>query len=145
MTKFLIIFISFLASPVLACDCSDIKFADKFTQSDFVAKARIIKVYPNKNDQEIYKVDILIIDLFKGEKLKSVYIEGRSDGKKGSSCNTVIPKNTELIIYASKNGNNQFSFGSCSGYLILNGEGKYRQDKEKNGTRNVDFVENKGH
>ena len=129
--KLFILFLALYAGETFACTCMPRKFAEKYVQSDFVAVAKIIKVYQNEGEEELYKADILIRDLFKGENLKSIYIEGRSDGKKGSSCSIFIPENTELIIYAIKNGNNQFSFDSCSGYLILKQEGKNRKNTEK--------------
>jgi hypothetical protein len=84
-----------------------------------VAKARIVKVYKNESEEEIYKADILIRDLYKGPTIKSIYVEGRSDGKIGSSCAIFIPENIELIIYA-RNNNGHFTMGSCSGMVYLN-------------------------
>jgi hypothetical protein len=120
--KLLLLIFLLLAGKTFACVCIPPKFTEKYTQSDFVAVAKIIKVYRNESEEEVYKADILIKDLFKGENLTSIYIEGRSDGKRGSSCNIFIPESTELIIYARKKTNNQFSFSACSGYLILNQE-----------------------
>ena len=131
LNKILLLIFVLYAGNTLACSCIPPKFVEKYIQSDFVAVAKIIKVYQNEGEEELYKADILIRDLFKGQNLNSIYIEGRSDGKKGSSCNLVIPVNTELIIYARKNGNNQFSFGSCSGYLILNRQWKHSEEQEK--------------
>lgn len=131
--KLLLVILLLLAAQSFACVCIPPKFTEKFTQSDFVAEAKIIKVYANEGEEEIYRADILIKNLFKGEKLTSIYIEGRSDGKKGSSCSIFIEHNTELIIYARKKNSSLFSFGSCSGYLILNKEGtnpKQTQERE---------------
>ena len=110
---------TFLTLKTLACVCMPPKFTEKYTASDFVAKARIIKVYKNESDEELYKADILIHALYKGVSIKSIYVEGRSDGKRGSSCAIFIPENTELIIYA-KNSDGNFTTGSCSGLVYLN-------------------------
>jgi len=129
--KTLLLLFLVYAGNTLACSCLSPKFAEKYIQSDFVAVAKIIKVYQNEGEEEIYKADILIRDLFKGENLKSIYIQGRSDGQKGSSCSIFIPENTELIVYAIQKSNNKFAFDSCSGYLILNRKWKYSEKQEK--------------
>lgn len=113
-------FIFFLSANSFACVCIPPKFTEKYTGSDFVARAKIITVYKNESEDELYKADILIYDLYKGPSIKSIYIEGRSDGKRGSSCSIFIPENTELIIYARNFDNGKFAFGSCSGYVYLN-------------------------
>ncbi|TDE17355.1 hypothetical protein [Dyadobacter psychrotolerans] len=129
--KILLLILMLVANEALACMCMHYKFAEKYIQSDFVAVAKITKVYPNEGEEEIYKADIKIRNLLKGENLQSIYIQGRSDGKRGSSCSIFIPENTELIIYARKTAKNKFSFGSCSGYLILNQKGIGREKTEK--------------
>lgn len=110
----------FLSINSLACVCMLQKFAEKYTESDFVARARIIKAYKNEGEEELYKADILIYDLYKGHKIKSIYVEGRSDGKRGSSCAIFIPENTELIIYAKKYEKRNFIIGYCPGLVYLN-------------------------
>ncbi|MBE9464226.1 hypothetical protein ACFP1I_06470 [Dyadobacter subterraneus] len=109
----------------LACVCMPQKFTEKYTQSDFVAKARIVKVYKNKSEEELYKADILIYDLYKGMKVKSLYVQGRSDGKRGSSCAILISENTDLIIYAKDTYQGTYTIGYCPGLVYLN------QDKRR--------------
>lgn len=105
---------------VFACDCVQPKITEKYVESEFVARAKIVKNYKNESAVELYKADIIISELFKGEPLKSIYILGRSDDKIGSSCAIFIPENTELIIYARKDSNGKYTVGICSGLFYLN-------------------------
>ncbi len=103
-------------------------------RSEFVAEVKITKVYENEGEEEIYKSDIEILNLYKGDPLKSIYVAGRSDGKMGSSCAIRIHENTELIAYGHKNKDGEMVIGMCSGltytknhYFINN----KRIDREK--------------
>ncbi|MCK8143329.1 hypothetical protein MW871_15980 [Flavobacterium sp. I-SCBP12n] len=113
-----------------ACICNDQSITEKYIQSEFVAKVKIIKNYKNVDSKEIYKADIIINELYKGESLKSIYINGRSDGNMGSSCSIFIPENTELIIYAQKNNNGKYTIGMCSGLLYLKKSNLKKQVRE---------------
>jgi len=130
MKNILQITIFLFSIGIFACTCEDPKITEKYIESDFVAKARIIKNYKNENSKELYKADILISELFKGEKLNSIYVAGRSDGRMGSSCAIFIPENTELIIYAQKNKDGKYSVGMCSGLLYLSNRNVKRQKRE---------------
>ena len=130
MKKILQITIFLFSIGVFACTCDDPKITEKFIESDFVAKAKIIKNYKNESSRELYKADIIISELYKGEKLKSIYVAGRSDGGIGSSCAIFIPENTELIVYAQKNKDGKYSVGMCSGLLYLNKRNLKRQKRE---------------
>ena len=130
MKKILQITIFLFSIGVFACTCDDPKITEKFIESDFVAKARIIKNYKNESSRELYKADIIISELYKGEELKSIYVAGRSDGGFGSSCAIFIPENTELIVYARINKDGKYSVGMCSGLLYLNKRNLKRQKRE---------------
>jgi len=130
MRKILQIIIFFYSAGVLACTCDDPMITEKFIQSDFVAKAKIVRNYKNESSKELYKADIVISELFKGEKQTSIYVAGRSDGNMGSSCAIFIPENTELIIYAQKNEDGKYSVGMCSGLLYLKNQNLKRQKRE---------------
>ncbi|GGE22895.1 hypothetical protein GCM10010831_24740 [Psychroflexus salis] len=130
MKKILQITIFLFSIGTFACTCDNPKITEKFIESDFVAKARIIKNYKNENSRELYKADIIISELYKGEELKSIYVAGRSDGGIGSSCAIFIPENTELIVYARKNKDGKYSVGMCSGLLYLNKRNLKRQKRE---------------
>lgn len=130
MKKILQILILLFSTGIFACDCDDPNITEKFIESDFVAKAKIVKNYKNESSRELYKADIIINELFKGNELKSIYVAGRSDGGIGSSCAIFIPENTELIIYARKNQDGKYSVGMCSGLLYLTNPNFKRQKRE---------------
>ncbi|WP_299675800.1 hypothetical protein [uncultured Tenacibaculum sp.] len=145
MKKILQITIFLFSIGIFACTCEDPNVTEKFIESDFVAKARIVKNYKNESSKELYKADIVISELFKGNELKSIYIAGRSDGGIGSSCAIFIPENTELIVYARKNKDGKYSVGMCSGLLYLNKRNLKRQKRELDilkmfKSKNIDFT-----
>jgi hypothetical protein len=146
MKNILQITIFLFSIGVFACTCDDPKITEKFIESDFVAKARIIKNYKNESSREFYKADIIISELYKGEELKSIYVAGRSDGGIGSSCAIFIPENTELIVYAGKNKDGKYSVGMCSGLLYLNKRNLKSQKRELEilkmfKSKNIDFTD----
>lgn len=130
MKKIFQIVLLLFSATMLGCTCDPPKITEKYIQSDFVAKVKIIKNYKNENSRELYKADIIISELFKGERLKSIFVSGRSDRNIGSSCSIFIPENTELIIYASKNKDGKFTIGICSGLLYLSKSRSKSQNRE---------------
>lgn len=103
-----------------ACDCSHITFMDKYVQSDFVARIQIVKNYPNQGASLSYRSNIAIKQLFKGDPVKSILIEGSSDGKRRTSCDIYFKEGTDMLVYARRLDSGQYSFNSCSGYCVLN-------------------------
>ncbi len=130
MKRIIQITIFLFSLRIFACTCDVPKITEKYTKSEFVAKAKIIKNYRNQISKSHYKADIIITELFKGESLKSIYVAGRSDGGIGNSCSIFIPENTELIIYARKNKDGKYSVGMCFGLLYLNKRNIKRQNRE---------------
>jgi hypothetical protein len=130
MKKILQIILYLITIEAFACDCTSPYLPEKFVRADFVANVTIIKVYPNKKNESGYKADIKIDKLFKGEKLKSIYISGRSDRTLGSSCDIFIPENTKLIVYATKNKEGNYGIGMCSGYVYLNSKNIHYEKRE---------------
>lgn len=130
MKKILLIITFLFSITNYACTCNDQSITEKYIQSEFVAKVKIIKNYKNLDSKEVYKADIIINELYKGERLKSIYINGRSDGNIGSSCSIFIPENTELIIYSQKNNNGKYTIGMCSGLLYLKKNSLQKQVRE---------------
>lgn len=146
MKKILQISIFLFSIGVFAYDCDPPKITEKYTQSDFVANVTIIKIYPNQKNEQGYRADIKINELFKGDRLKSVYVYGRSDNGFGTSCDIYIPENTNLIAYASKNKDGNFGIGMCSGLLYLNKRNLKRQKRELDilkmlKSKNIDFTD----
>lgn len=130
MKKIIQIILLLFSGAVFACTCNPPKVTEKYIESEFVAKAKIIKNYKNESSKELYRADILISELFKGESLKSIYVSGRSDRKIGSSCSIFIPENTELIIYARKDKDGKYIIGMCSGLLYINKSNQKKQKRE---------------
>jgi len=130
MKKILYILIFLFSIGIFACDCGEPSITEKYIQSDFVANVTILKIYPNQKGKQVYRADIKINELFKGEILKSIYVYGRSDNRIGTSCDIFIPENTTLIAYARKNNDGNFEIGMCSGLLYLNKTNQKRQERE---------------
>lgn len=130
MKKILQITILLFSIGVSACTCDPPKITEKYTQSDFVANVTIIKIYPNQKNEHGYRADIKINELYKGQRLKSIYVYGRSDNGIGTSCDIYIPENTNLIAYASINRDGNYGIGMCSGLLYLNKTNQKRQKRE---------------
>ncbi len=118
--KFALILIGLFCSfQGYACVCSHYKFMEKYIRSDFVARVTIVKNFPNRDSSFFYKANIVIKQLFKGDSVKSILIEGSSDGKKRTSCDIYFKEGTEMLVYAQLNGSGQYTFNSCSGYCVL--------------------------
>ncbi|MBA6155004.1 hypothetical protein H3Z83_00500 [Tenacibaculum sp. S7007] len=130
MKNFLFCLSILLSNSIYSCDCGVETVVNKFAHSTFVAKGKIIKNYNNLKGENIYKADIEIKDLYKGSKVKSVFVYGRSDNKIGTSCDIFIPEGTELILYAHKDKFNRLIIGMCSGLLYLNRKTYYSKEKK---------------
>ena len=146
MKKNLQIIIFLFSIGVFACDCDPPKITEKYTQSDFVANVTIVKIYPNQKNEHGYRADIKINELYKGNRLKSIYVYGRSDNGIGSSCDIYIPENTNLIAYANKNEEGNYGIGMCSGLLYLDKINQKRQKRELNilkifKSKKIDFTD----
>lgn len=115
MKKLIILPLILFLNSALACECMIRNFTDYYQNSDFVGIGKVIKVYPNETDEEIYKADILLTNLIKGKEISSIYVYGRSDGKMGSSCSIYTPVDEEYIFFGRKNEIGQIVFGACSG------------------------------
>lgn len=120
MKNLYVLLFFFLSISSFACICDSKTITEKYIESDFVAIVTITKIYPNQKNADSYRADIKINELFKGEKIKSIYVYGRSDGNFGSSCDIFIPVNTKLVAYAHKNSVGVYGVGMCSGLLYLN-------------------------
>ncbi len=133
---FLLFFLLAITSS-FACTCDPPPITVKYMRSDFVAKIKILKNYKSEGKAELYKADILIEELYKGEPLKSIYVEGRNtdnDLDIGSSCAIFIEEETELIAYGSKDNKGRITIGMCSGLVYLTGIYK------ENGTREIEIL-----
>lgn len=130
MKALLFIALILLIGDAHACMCLDQNFTDKYTGADFIASVKIVRNYKNEGDQIFYKSDIVIQKLYKGDSLRTLFVEGNSDGRRRTSCDIFIPENTELIVYAHKTGENRYKIGSCSGLLYLTPKPKNPETRE---------------
>ena len=115
-----LLLLCFLALETFACDCDEPSITEKYSESDFVAKIKILKVYENRRDEQGYRADIRIDKLYKGDSIAFMYVDGRTDEALfWTSCDIFIPENTELIAYAYQNEDGHYMVGMCSGLLYL--------------------------
>lgn len=111
---------------MLACTFDEPMMTENYTTVYFMAKAKIIRNYTNADSSNLYKAELSISELFKGESLNYIYVAGRGDVIPGNSSDLFIPKNTEQIVYAIKDHNGNYKIGMCSGLLYLNNLNKTR-------------------
>ena len=130
MKKLLFIPLLLLTIKAIACDCEEPDIIERYMQADFVASVQIVKNYPNEGEEGLYRSDIRIRKLFKGESIPSLHVAGRYDNDSlgvVSTCDIFIPENTELVVYAYLNQKGQYTIGMCSGLLYLKENGDQRQ------------------
>lgn len=126
MKYLLTLLILLLGNQAFACRCSFPSLIDGFTSGDFVGRIKIIKVYPNHDNEELYKADVEILEYFKGPKITSILIAGRSDGKIGSSCAVFYPEGSDLLVVAATDRDGKLRFGMCS--FKIDFKNNYRSD-----------------
>jgi hypothetical protein len=95
-----------------ACRCITAPLIDYFQRSQFVAKAKILKVTQDPSNEEYHDAEIELITLYKGEHLTKIKI--RSVIR--TSCYFLPKENTIWLIFASIL-DGKLSFGQCSGSL----------------------------
>lgn len=127
--KNLSIILFFLSIKAVSCSCSSTNLNTSFLTSDFVAKIKVIKKYKNVKKDEYYKVDIKILDLYKGNQINSIYIYGNSEFPQDSACWIYTDVDDEIIVYASKYENNRTEIRQCSRILILDNGKHYKFER----------------
>jgi hypothetical protein len=134
LLTFLLLFI--LRPSLFACSCTQTNLDRSFLYSDFVAKVEVLKKYENEENSEYYKVDIEILDLYKGKKVKSIFIYGNYKQKQQSACWIFTEENEKLIIYASIGEQNLPTIYACERIKFLDKvtfttkRGEYSRQKE---------------
>jgi hypothetical protein len=103
---------------------------EKYVHSDFVARVRIVKNYSNQGASLTYKSTVAIKQLFKGKMVKSILIEGSSDGKRRTSCDIYFKEGTEMLVYARLDGSGKYIFNSCSGYRVITHSDRSAEKRE---------------
>ena len=106
------VIIFLLPGGLFACSCANEGVINNFQQSEFVAKAKIIKITPDSANSEYHDAVIEIINLYKGEQLSKIKIMSSLN----TSCGFLPDENSTWIIFAST-WQGVLSFGFCSGSM----------------------------
>ena len=131
MRYFFTIAILLFSLKTYSCSCAGMySVSEKFSKADFVAKGKIIKNYKNKGEEETYKSDIKIDQIFKGVKVNSLLVYGNNGADTFSSCDIFIKEGTELIFYANKNYEGKLQIGFCSGLVYFKQVNKFKKELE---------------
>jgi hypothetical protein len=101
-----------VSAEAYACSCITGPLTYYFQRSQFVAKAKILKVTPDPSNAEYHDAEIDLITLYKGEHLTKIKI--RSVIR--TSCYFLPKENTTWLIFASMM-DDRLSFDLCSGSL----------------------------
>jgi hypothetical protein len=101
-----------LPGGLFACSCANVRVVNNFQRSEFVAKAKIIKITPDSANSEYHDAVIEIINLYKGERLSTIKIMSSLN----TSCGFLPDENSTWIIFAST-WQGILSFGFCSGSM----------------------------
>ncbi len=97
-----------------ACSCAYEGVVKNFQESEFVAKAKIIKITPDPKNSEYHDAVIEIISLYKGQHLSKIKIMSSLN----SSCGFLPIENSIWIIFAQR-WQGMLSFGFCSGSINI--------------------------
>lgn len=95
-----------------ACMCAYEGVVKNFQESEFIAKAKIIKITPDSTNSEYHDAVIEIISLYKGVNLNKIKIMSSLN----SSCGFLPVENSTWIIFAQR-WQGILSFGFCSGSI----------------------------
>ncbi|PNQ75166.1 hypothetical protein C1T31_03250 [Hanstruepera neustonica] len=126
MKNILTILFIICIQQVYACVCRTVPLIDRIESSDFIAKAKILKVTADDENNSFHNIEIEIIDIFKGENLSKLKIYSALN----SSCGFFTPENTTWLIFAKKDENGILSFGYCSGAKQI--DRKFNSDRYPN-------------
>ncbi|NRF37570.1 hypothetical protein [Pedobacter foliorum] len=112
LKRLLCLFLFLFPAGLYACSCANEGVVNNFQTSEFVAKAKIIKVTPDPENSEYHDAVIEIINLYKGQRLSKVKIMSSLN----SSCAFLPDENSTWIIFAQV-WQGTLSFGFCSGSM----------------------------
>ena len=112
MKTLIVIFSLFISNSVFACSCASMNLNERISSSDFIAKAKIKKIWIDNKDKYLHNIEIEILDLYKGIATRKLKIYSAQM----TSCSFFTPQNTTWLIFASKDKDGILKFGYCSGY-----------------------------
>ncbi|WP_316805553.1 hypothetical protein [Pedobacter nototheniae] len=110
-----IIPIFLISAKIFACSCAPYQTTQHFLSADFVATAEIKTTYTNDVGHEYYRTDIIIKNLYKGNSINSINVDGFNKVKdKWSSCDIILVPGSKWLIFGYKDRNGYISSGFCS-------------------------------
>ena len=115
MKTLIVIFSLFISNLIFACSCSPLNLNERISTSDFIAKAKIKKIWIDNKDKNSHNIEIEILDLYKGISIKKLKIYS----SQMTSCSFFTPQNTTWLIFANKDKDGILKFGYCSGSLNI--------------------------
>ncbi len=98
------------SSQLWACVCLPQNFESRYQSSDFIATAKIISVSSLEDNSKFHKVEIQIIELYKGKHITSL----SEASIQKTNCGIYTPANTTWLIYASYDDSGILNFNLCS-------------------------------
>ena len=130
----LIIILTFSTINIsFACMCSILSTPTvQYQEADFVATIKILKNYKNSPDtNQYYKADIEILELYKGKKIKSIFVLGSNGNNTYNSCGTFISEGETRLIFGRSEGSIISTYLCTSYYKPNNLSFKINKIEEK--------------
>lgn len=126
MKKLILIFLLFFWAKLAACSCADTPLAVEFQESDMVARVKIISEQSTKH-KGVIKYRLQVLEQYKGKPSQELYYSTMA----GTSCESSLDKNTEMIIFAIKDETGNYSMGPCSKTMSFSNDKKGLQEKQE--------------
>lgn len=111
MKTLLVILLLFFSNLHFACSCLPMNINERISTSDFIAKVKIKKIWPDSENKNLSNIEIEILELYKGVSIKRMKIYSAQM----TSCSFFTPENTTWLVFASKDKDGILKFGFCSG------------------------------
>lgn len=126
MKKIILIFLLFFWAKLAACSCADTSLAVEFQESDMVARVKIISEQSTKH-KGVIKYRLQVLEQYKGKPSQELYYSTME----GTSCESSLSKNTEMIIFAIKDETGNYSMGPCSKTMSFSNDKRGLQEKKE--------------
>lgn len=115
MKWFLLLLSCCISATLSACECFAVNFDTRYQQSDLIATAKIVSISDWDPNNENRKIEIQILELFKGKDTNSLKILSTN----WKNCGIWTSKNTVWLIFASFDLNGDLVTGLCSGSMQI--------------------------
>lgn len=121
MKNLILFFFLIFSIKAYACKCHYQSFGENYAQNDFIAEIEIVKTYDipseSDNNERLYKADIKILKLYKGNPVSSILIKGKIGQISGPSCEIEIKNGEKMLVYLSSEYN--YTMSSCTPKTFL--------------------------